>query len=448
MDTADLVARTLLLARDRLLPEFTYLDPRGIGLWDGSSYSKTRMAVAAMDNQQAGPLGLGGRPPANTDGTPNETLADQFIRLRQFFSLQESRTAGENILVIFPDGTGPALASAMIAGLPLNTCHALEFAPGEIRLDITQQSVLDLYAIKKDDPAYLTMLEQGQEYWQALKQESLVDFVSLKERRAEEKRVQDDLAFATEQQRKQRLAERERQDALAKLRQEQDEARQEQIRLRQEQRRQQAAKKAAKMQGVDGTNANDKEAALAGEMVMADEIQHSLADVVSLTLGLGASIGGFALLNSVNVATHPVARVGQTATADKKKEAIPPTTRQVSSPSSLSPSSASSLYAQPVPTVKQNDASDDNAAPSSILSSSVEQELETLQKAQARFTAGLMETKDNTFPKPAKHIEGGDPVQQELDTLERGQSTLNDYMDFEDDWLRMVAEIRDEDDVN
>mgnify|MGYP000448144176 CR=1 FL=1 len=28
MDTGDLVARTLLLARDRLLPEFTYLDPQ------------------------------------------------------------------------------------------------------------------------------------------------------------------------------------------------------------------------------------------------------------------------------------------------------------------------------------------------------------------------------------------------------------------------------------
>jgi hypothetical protein len=31
MDTGDQIARELRLGRDRLLPEFTYLDPRGIG---------------------------------------------------------------------------------------------------------------------------------------------------------------------------------------------------------------------------------------------------------------------------------------------------------------------------------------------------------------------------------------------------------------------------------
>jgi hypothetical protein len=39
MDTGDLIARELKLGRDRLLPEFTYLDQRGIGLWDSSDVS-------------------------------------------------------------------------------------------------------------------------------------------------------------------------------------------------------------------------------------------------------------------------------------------------------------------------------------------------------------------------------------------------------------------------
>jgi hypothetical protein len=91
MDTGDYLARCLNLGRDRLLPEFTYLDQRGIGLWDSSAESIVRPAVWALDEMEGGMEGFGGRPPAKDDGTPNETLHDQFIRLRQFLSLQESR---------------------------------------------------------------------------------------------------------------------------------------------------------------------------------------------------------------------------------------------------------------------------------------------------------------------------------------------------------------------
>jgi hypothetical protein len=95
MDTADLIARQTRLGREKLLPEFTYLDQRGVGLWDSGDQQIVRPAVWALDVMEGGPMGMGGRPPANDDGTPNETLHDQFIRLRQFLSLQESRTAGE-----------------------------------------------------------------------------------------------------------------------------------------------------------------------------------------------------------------------------------------------------------------------------------------------------------------------------------------------------------------
>lgn len=481
MDTGDLVARTLLLARDRLLPEFTYLDPRGIGLWDGSSYSTTRKAVAAMDFQQAGPLGLGGRPPANNDGTPNETLADQFIRLRQFFSLQESRTSGENILVIFPDGVGPALSSALIAGLPLNTCHALEFNPGEIRLDITQQSVLALYETKKDDPEYLAMLEEGKEYWQALKQETKAgagDFVSLKDRRAEEQRLQDEQAFVQAQQRKQKTDERERQEAMAKLRQQEEEARQERVRLKQQRREAEKAAEKERMRLLGEQRemaAQKNNAVVAGAANAADT--SSPLDKLPLALALGATVGGMLLADNGGEATDAVAMAGKTATADrtdtdtgaKNGKTEPPsdskeaadsvvtataegntelpsttTTTSSSSSSSQSPSPAkSSLYAQPVPTVnKQNmaNSNDTVSSASSSTTSNVEEELQSLQNAQNRFMAGLA-----SKASPATTV--NDPVQKELDTLEKGQSTMNSYMsDFDDDWLRVLAEIRDEDD--
>lgn len=125
-----------------------------------------------MDYDEAGPLGLQGRPPANDDGTSNEVLTDQFIRLRQFLSLQESRTSGEIILVIFPDGTGPALLSCMIAGIPFNEVHALDFEPGEIRLDVNREKILDLWKERREDPTYLAKLQDGREKIASLRRDN------------------------------------------------------------------------------------------------------------------------------------------------------------------------------------------------------------------------------------------------------------------------------------
>jgi hypothetical protein len=210
MDTGDYIARSLNLGRDRLLPEFTYLDQRGIGLWDSSDGFITRPAVWALDEGDAGPEGFGGRPPANEDGTPNETLHDQFIRLRQFLSLQESRTSGEIILIIFPDGTGPALLSCMIAGIPFSKCHVLEMSPGEVRLDITTQSIREMYEQRKDDPAYLETIEKGKQTLKELKEKqkdgTLQEWISLKDSKAQEEQ----LLIEKQYQEKKRLDEEKR----------------------------------------------------------------------------------------------------------------------------------------------------------------------------------------------------------------------------------------------
>jgi len=142
MDTADIVASEMQVGRNRLFPEYTFLDPRGIGRWDMQKMSKTEEAVWALDHARAGNEGRGGLTPPHYDGTPNETLSNQVTRLTELISGLETHCSGDTILVIFPDGTGPALLSALIAGIPLNRVHELEFAPGEIRYDITQHNVL------------------------------------------------------------------------------------------------------------------------------------------------------------------------------------------------------------------------------------------------------------------------------------------------------------------
>ena len=55
------------------------------------------------------------------------------------------------------------MLSCMIAGIPFKDVHALEFRSGELRLDISPESVRALYQVKKNDPAYLATIEDGRE---------------------------------------------------------------------------------------------------------------------------------------------------------------------------------------------------------------------------------------------------------------------------------------------
>ena len=222
----------LQIGRDRLVPEFTFLDPRAIGQWDNMALATTQSAVWAMDNDQAGTSGTGARPPANQDGTPHETLADQSVRLRQVLSILETQYGGDTILLVFPDGTGPALLSCMIAGIPLNRVHELEFAPGEVRLDVTKEGVLAMWNKEKrvSEDSYQQTLKVGRENLKSL--QSQTDIVSLKDQRIEEEQQVVEQAYrekeakrlateeAKETQRRQ-MAERAREEQKMRVREKQ-----------------------------------------------------------------------------------------------------------------------------------------------------------------------------------------------------------------------------------
>ncbi|GAX29522.1 hypothetical protein FisN_36Hh016 [Fistulifera solaris] len=218
IDTSNLVGQELKLGRDRLIPEFTFLDPRAIGRWDMLDMQSTKAAVWAFDHDEAGPSGVGARPPPNIDGTPHETLSDQAIRLRQLLSILESQYSGDTILLIFPDGTGPALLSAMIAGIPYNRIHELEFSPGEIRLDITKKSVLELWKTKQEDMSeYLDVLEEGRKQLAILRKQT-GDIVSLKDVKLEEERIAIDKKYQEKERKRKIMEEKENQKLLARQR--------------------------------------------------------------------------------------------------------------------------------------------------------------------------------------------------------------------------------------
>mmetsp|Transcript_8462 Transcript_8462/g.12487 ORF Transcript_8462/g.12487 Transcript_8462/m.12487 type:complete len:289 (-) Transcript_8462:78-944(-) len=83
-------------------------------------------------------------------------------------SVLETQLSGDTILLIFGDGTSPALLMALIAGIPLNRVHELNFEPGQIRYDITRESVLKSMP-DEPSPLYLEKLARGQNELQRLR---------------------------------------------------------------------------------------------------------------------------------------------------------------------------------------------------------------------------------------------------------------------------------------
>jgi hypothetical protein len=88
----------------------------------------------------------------------------------------------------------------MMAGIPLNKAHELEFAPGELRLDVTYQSALDLYSAKHDGAAqtknqngsYIETIRTGQQELTRLRSLDNDKIVSRKDMFMEQERLEID----------------------------------------------------------------------------------------------------------------------------------------------------------------------------------------------------------------------------------------------------------------
>ena len=132
----------------------------------------------------------------------------------------ETQFSGDNVVLVFPDGSSPALLSAMMAGIPYNKAHVLEFSPGEIRLDVTMASTLQLYQTKVQEnaEAYNSLIQQGKKELDRLRSLSEDELISKKDIQIEKERLE----IEEEYQRKEaaRLAkeQEERQARLARQR--------------------------------------------------------------------------------------------------------------------------------------------------------------------------------------------------------------------------------------
>ncbi|EIE23955.1 hypothetical protein COCSUDRAFT_14784 [Coccomyxa subellipsoidea C-169] len=130
--TAEILGALLGVGRSRIVPEYSFLDPRGLGALEGLTWESARLQVNTGDQ-----LSPEWRPPRGTDGTPNESISDVLVRMllcaAQVLSVMETQYSGANVIVVSPDSDNLSVLQAALLGLDLRRHGDLAMRPGEVR---------------------------------------------------------------------------------------------------------------------------------------------------------------------------------------------------------------------------------------------------------------------------------------------------------------------------
>jgi broad specificity phosphatase PhoE len=137
--TAEIVASLYGIGRNRIVPEFSKIDARGLGGFDGGQWSVVADEVAAGDESSAD-----WKPPPGTTGTPNESATEVLVRGRELLSLLETQFFGETVLIISPDSDNLSILQAGVLGVDLRGHRKYEVLPGKVRS-------LELSTLERDD---------------------------------------------------------------------------------------------------------------------------------------------------------------------------------------------------------------------------------------------------------------------------------------------------------
>lgn len=125
--TAEIIASVNRISRSYIVPEYSFLDARGLGAYEGKNLEAVS-EVYALDT-----ISPRNKPPPIDDGTPNESVADVFVRVTQLMSILETQYSEETIIIVSPDSDNLTVLQAGLVGLDLRRHRDLSFAPGEVR---------------------------------------------------------------------------------------------------------------------------------------------------------------------------------------------------------------------------------------------------------------------------------------------------------------------------
>ncbi|KAD6119901.1 hypothetical protein E3N88_11172 [Mikania micrantha] len=110
---AEIIAAINGVNRSHIVPEYSFLDARGLGAYEG----KTIQLVSEIYASDLVSASI--KPPPINDGTPNESVADVFVRVTQLMSILETQYSGDTVIIVSPDSDNLTILQAGLVGLDL-----------------------------------------------------------------------------------------------------------------------------------------------------------------------------------------------------------------------------------------------------------------------------------------------------------------------------------------
>lgn len=151
-ETAEVIAASMRIGRERIVPEFAFLDARGVGNLEGHPVSDVSKLTHEHDRVDAN-----WKPELGDDGTPNDSVNDVFVRVRQLMSKLETQYFAQDIIVIAPDSDPLSIWQAAFMGVDLTDHTEMSFVPGEVRH--VREQVVDAYEKVIEAPVVKTIFK-------------------------------------------------------------------------------------------------------------------------------------------------------------------------------------------------------------------------------------------------------------------------------------------------
>ncbi|KAJ4972840.1 hypothetical protein NE237_006014 [Protea cynaroides] len=126
-EAAEIIASVNGINRSNIVPEYSFLDARGLGAYEGKKLD----ALAKVYTSDG--ISPSIKPPPIDDGTPNESVSDVFVRVTQLMSILETQYSGDTVIIVSPDSDNLTVLQAGLVGLDLRRHRELSFGPGEVR---------------------------------------------------------------------------------------------------------------------------------------------------------------------------------------------------------------------------------------------------------------------------------------------------------------------------
>ncbi|CAM8936878.1 unnamed protein product [Rhodiola kirilowii] len=133
---AEIIAAVNGVSRSYIVPEYSFLDARGLGAYEGKNLGAVSEVNSHFVAQVYASDSISTRmkPPPIDDGTPNESVADVFVRVTQLMSILETQYSESTVIIVSPDSDNLSVLQAGLVGLDLKRHSELSFAPGEVRM--------------------------------------------------------------------------------------------------------------------------------------------------------------------------------------------------------------------------------------------------------------------------------------------------------------------------